>query len=91
MLLTVDVTKEDINQGRACSAGFCPIALALRRHPGLKVVGIGREEIYTHSFYAPRLRLPRKAQRFIVAFDHGEPVAPFTFKLKLPRKLQIAP
>jgi hypothetical protein len=79
--VTVTVTAADIQRGSAADPLRCPIALAMKRVTRRKVcvnvaevhVGnVGSRDVY---------ELPRRADRFMDAFDFGHPVKPFSFKI----------
>jgi hypothetical protein len=79
--LTVEVTAEDIaNAGTGCF--LCPIATALERTTAPRWCV---EHLWCRRLFAERrqIALPLEATTFIVRFDKGRPVAPFTFTLNL--------
>lgn len=82
----ITVNKTNIKKGKPCSAGGCPIALAVgREFPG-KVVSVSDDVIevfepFKYGATAVFYHTPRSAQRFIKRFDNGQPVEPFTFAL----------
>jgi hypothetical protein len=90
----VQVTQQDINQGRPYSPSSCPIALALKRatKAGYVSVGPARADITVYrlfrkdaSYLAP---LPTTAAKFIETFDNYHThltVKPFEFDLELER------
>lgn len=76
--MRVEVTQEDIDQGKPRRVTLCPVARAVGR------VATNRYKVT--AFYLvpcrtslPRVILPDKAMLFIDAFDAGQPVKPFTF------------
>jgi hypothetical protein len=81
--MKVDVTQEDIEQGRSGSASSCPVALAVTRATGRKC-GVTQDYLY---FYGSKgqllggLALPPYVTRAIVQFDSTESMKPFSFKL----------
>lgn len=88
--VTVRVTKEDIKRGKPHDPDCCPVALAADRR-GFFVVGVNRQyievepnDLYSNDDAFKELLLPKLAQRFIDDFDHGKPVKPMKFKLRLP-------
>jgi hypothetical protein len=85
----VDVTAEDIMQGRRKSLCWCPIALAASRALETHVdVGKATAQVWDplHEVWGegPRARLPQEAQQFIRDFDlHGQyAVSPLSFELE---------
>lgn len=74
--LTVDVTAEDIKQGKAHTPDFCPIALAFKRVAMTPNVMVGN----TNAVIAGTcFTLPKSASDFVFAFDSKCFVEPFTF------------
>lgn len=92
MRVRIRVTKSDIEQGLKTSSDQCPIARAashsLPEH-SIEVYDramfIRKKEI-TYPRMRPReqvIQLPRKATKFIDAFDNGESVEPFAFTIEV--------
>ncbi len=91
MSIRIDVTIEDIVNGKAASCQFCPVALAIKRiFPGKVIVGL--DQIFIHISYRYENNLmyptPDSVKRFISMFDgetnsmFGAIVAkPFSFVL----------
>jgi len=79
-LLKVEVTAEDIKEGKRKSCTSCPIALAFRRALGHDEVKVG--EIYT-KIGKREYRTPKVAFQFITLFDKYQKVEPFTFYMQL--------
>ena len=78
--MKIYVTKSDIKEGIQCSSGQCPIARSLqRRFPG-RHVSVGAHGGAVGGRIFP---LPPSAQRFIVRFDVGRKMRPFSFTLPL--------
>lgn len=89
--LTVTVSPEDIREGVRGSCGKCPIALAALRAcaalhlPVLDIsVAGGRIDVQTNrdswdSWDCWTFSLPPAANLFIMLFDSGRDVRPFTF------------
>jgi hypothetical protein len=80
---TITVTQEDIDTGERDDCNRCPIALAAGRVLGGKVIVdddwiISRADFNDSDFYA----LTDEARQFILRFDAGEPVSPFTFEVE---------
>lgn len=87
-LLAVEVTADDIRNGKRNDNCECPVALALKRLPGVEEVVVEIEyfqisyrlsgELYDCSY-----RLPQEAADFITAFDFNQPVGPVEFGAEL--------
>lgn len=88
MLTKVEVTQEDIDNGKMKSCDFCPVALAVNRviRPQRDaqvyacIVIIRHEEGQRGGFPS----LPLAAQEFIENFDDERDVEPFSFALNIP-------
>jgi hypothetical protein len=89
--LRVEVTAEDIAEGRPHLCRQCPVARALRRaasllFPGL--TGAFAGWTYLMAWQDDRtlfqVDTPWSARFFMAYFDNGEPVAPFAFDLDVP-------
>ena len=88
MFIQINVTTGDIKQGRANQSlrsedysptRMCPLALAVRRAmPGSKVSNLYISH-YWNTLYRFPIDLPKRAKDFTIAFDHHEPVQPFSF------------
>lgn len=77
--MKVIVTQEDIDNGDRTQSARCPIALAISRAYGIKNIAVGMDRVTGMS----KTRwLPIEAQNFVLAFDNGEPVEPFEFRLQ---------
>ena len=83
--MIINVTQEDINNGKISEARKCPITLAANRifgdnHVITGITGIlynivnNKTECYL---------LPQEAREFIQNFDSEFPVKPFMFEIKL--------
>lgn len=80
----IDVTLDDIAHGERSECSRCPIALAIKRECDDAIaLDVGAEEV--DITYACRTRarglLPPEAQKFVEAFDGGNPVSPFSFEI----------
>lgn len=81
--MKIEITEDDIKNGKPCNSKMCPIASAAQR-AGLKFVTVGEQDIY---FQDPDLgkpgwhALPEKAVHFIINFDARKEVHPFSFDL----------
>lgn len=89
--LTINVTEADIATGTRQSATACPIALAAMRvldlEPGWAFAFLDWLSIHDPARTTPHTyRLPDEANNFIIAFDEGALVAPFTFTASIPEE-----
>lgn len=79
--ITFEVTQDDIDHGRRRDCKDCPIARsAAREFPGYHVLvdsELGLENRESRNYYCASL--PGEARAFIVDFDQGWPVNPFSF------------
>ena len=82
--VTISVTQEHIDDGKPEECGSCPIALAILA----TIPGACRVAVYDDhaNVWVPAgkgrsitLDLPPEAGAFVLDFDAGEPVSPFTF------------
>lgn len=76
--ITIKVTQKDIKKGTPNSSMFCPIARAYRRQTKRKGICVGYNSI-EDDFGC--VDLPKRAQAFVVKFDHDEKVKPFSFNI----------
>lgn len=84
--MKIKITNKHIKKGRKGEPRLCPIALAIKE----QVKNIDRNTImilYASANFAIKGKevhkdLPKKATKFIHAFDSGEEVKPFEFNLK---------
>lgn len=81
--LTVEVTAQDIAEGREGDCWHCPIALALTRAVGGEPVHVNFSDISDGGGGWYR-KLPTEAVSFQRWFDRGDPVEPFSFKVRVP-------
>lgn len=89
MKRTINVTTEDIINGKRFRSDYCPIALAAKRdYSDLEITGAsaGVSEITLYSsdgemmFYSD---MPRIAKVFVSDFDMKKPVKPISFEIEL--------
>jgi hypothetical protein len=85
------VTKKDINNGYPGSDRKCPIALSMSRKLQAPVKVRGR---YAKAFYPTptgvrsfRYHMPEKALCFMIRFDDGGRVKPFSFTCEAEKTL----
>lgn len=74
--MTIIVTQEDIDKGARNSPCRCPVAIALGRC--YKDVYCG---FYTMTLDVLSIETPKTVSDFIAAFDSGDPVKPFSFRV----------
>jgi len=84
MILTIDVTEEDIKNGRKNCWG-CPIALAANRATKCER---GHVQVLSKNIclYREWWYLEEDAIQFIYDFDMGFTVKPFSFSMEIPDK-----
>lgn len=81
MIITINVTQDDIDRGERESCLACPIALACKR------AGIVRPEVSSYEIideFRNEYKLPMEARLFVHRFDAGGAlyrVFPFSFIL----------
>ena len=77
--MKIEVTQEMIDFGKKCSAGFCPVALALKAN-GIRCA-VDSRHIITFDDPVRRLRTTPEIARFVIHYDvHGsENAYPFSF------------
>lgn len=87
---SVDVTQEDIDNGKRRQPRFCPVALALNRALKGKVdayVSVVTATLIFRRFLIPdkktRIILPKHVRSFILGFDNREPVSPISFTVEV--------
>lgn len=83
MKYQIEVTSHDIQDGCMGDAMDCPVARAMRRTLGKRVVAVtGSAWLDAIGSAIPR-RVPPEVTSFVRAYDHDQPVAPFTFEVEL--------
>ena len=83
----VQVTQQDIDDGKAGEAYRCPVALAARRAFPRQHVRVYAPCIMLIESGYPTFDLPSEARRFVDRFDGGVHVEPFEFDLDVPDDL----
>jgi hypothetical protein len=80
--MLIQVTQEDIKNGKRCHGCYCPVALAVTRvvPQADKVIRVETTGLQLTP-HAKWLQLPESARTFIRDFDTKQPVAPFEFEL----------
>lgn len=85
MKTKITVTRRDIQRGLMQNQRSCPIALALKKRkiPFLSV--FDTEITFMIKDEHKSIALPRRAEKFIEAFDEAKKVKPFSFIINLPK------
>jgi hypothetical protein len=78
----INVTKEDIEDGRQGDGFYCPVALAIKRTTGINI-GVGTSLITIKN---RTIKLPKMVQSKIYLFDKKGTIRPFKFNLKISQK-----
>lgn len=78
--MEITVTKKHIRNGRRFDKNHCPIAMAIKDASCDLVEDVDGINV-TVGFIT--YELPKIAQAFVVMFDGGQRVRPFSFKLPL--------
>jgi len=81
MLITLEVTQEDIAAGVKQNCYECPISKALTRMGYSNVLTSTLGILGTINDIRYRCRIPPEALVFIGDFDKGKTVSPFTFNI----------
>ena len=89
--LKINVTKQCIRKGERENGAMCPIALACKAVDGVESASVDTDEITIEGSCIPIagghidgkiiFSTPKKAQRFITAFDAGRKPKPMTLLL----------
>ena len=80
--MKIEVKQEHIDKGYRRSKCWCPVALALR-DAGLEQPSVNPLRIiYSRGLHTVGCEVPESAKQFILAFDVGECVKPFSFALE---------
>ena len=74
----IEVTQQDIFDGRPNNGFACPIAFAVRRAVGGRAL-VNDKEVTAAGEYA---KMPQAASNFVIEFDCGLMVSPFSFELE---------
>ena len=89
----IEVTQRDIDRGHRNFSGTCMAALAIAREiPGANRIDVDTQTI-RFSLGDQRFwyLTPHKVQQYVVAFDAGDPVVPFKFRLRDPIRCKRYP
>jgi len=77
--VTVEVTQDDIDAGRKGYGRKCPVALAIARQAGWEYVYVSPLNLW--DGVNKTRPIPQAVRAFVLAYDAGQPVAPFSFTL----------
>ena len=99
MLVTINVTDQDINSGVPASACWCPVSQAIQRQTRFGYVATNRKElVLAEGFAGDRTVVPTpdNVNAFIDAFDRRKvnpdaPVRPFSFQIDIPDRFVKTP
>jgi hypothetical protein len=91
LVITIEVTQEDINNGERKDGCKCPVALAFQRAGARGAFSVGYFYVYPKGLTASdsetvsdKIRiarsLPEEVTQFNHDFDDGKPVTPFSFE-----------
>lgn len=83
--MKIEVTKEDIKNGKRLECDLCPIALAIKRSDAnIESVFVTPRHAYItrRSEGEKNFRLPDQATIFVLQFDQASAVEPFEFELQ---------
>lgn len=80
--MKIEVNQEHIDKAVRGEAEYCPIALALKgKLHRAAYVSDTTLHYYTSSGNTVDKVMPAVAQKFVVGFDKGKKVRPFTFEI----------
>lgn len=91
MLVTIDVTDDDLENGKCTSIYECAMALAAKRVIKANVVYVGVRDVFYYNTNDPFQNVPHNHTKFIVAFDswkkgEGPRPSPFSFQIDIPKE-----
>jgi len=81
MSILINVTARDIRLGEPKSHRQCPIARAIYRHFPGRLVEVSGARAWLDADKLYGVYLPESAVQFISAYDQGDDVEPFRFRL----------
>lgn len=85
MKVTIEVTQDDIDEGKPGAACACAVFLAARHAlPMLRSIGSASFWFFSSDMEIVSVRQPEPVRELIRQLDHGQPVAPFDFELDVP-------
>lgn len=79
--MTINVTQDDIRDGKRYRCGECPVALAIKRACGTNNVLVNRLSVIVNG--GSKIPMPDAGIDFICRFDDTLPVKPFSFELPI--------
>ncbi len=82
--ILLEVTPADIRDGRRAQCHACPIGLALQRATNDPNAWAGLDRFHVPSHAPLTMQSPPEFKPFMLAFDKGQPVQPFTLSMELP-------
>jgi hypothetical protein len=91
MTLNIEVTKENIENGKVGQCGYCPIALAIipKLAESISVLVFAAEiRLEKRNLWVDSIYLPTIARAFIRHFDRHEVVEPVNFSLEVPLNME---
>ncbi len=87
--MIINVTQAHIDRGREGDCRLCPIALAIHDATGDWGYSVSRRYVLKMSHIENKSWvLPEKARDFILHFDMGVFVQPFSFEIDLPESVR---
>lgn len=83
--LKINVRLKHIEKGEKAIVTHCPIALAMNDHKAIRdaYVTTSTALFTSDGIHGQTSALPKKVQAFILRFDEGKSVKPFSFNLKV--------
>ncbi len=83
--MLIEVTQNDIDEGRRGECELCPVARAIKRASGSHCVYVDPTEVLLgeNVLEATWTKLPEEAAQFIEDYDNMQPVDPFSFNLNI--------
>ena len=91
MLVTIDVTDDDLENGKCASIYECAMALAAKRVIKADTVYVGVRDVFYFNADDPFQNVPHNHTKFIDAFDlwkknEGTRPSPFSFQIDVPKE-----
>ncbi len=77
--VTVEVTEQDIAEGKPCECRACPLALAFGRALGRSDAVVDAWGAYVNTVGLAKYRMPESAFDFMRTFDDMRSVSPGSF------------
>jgi hypothetical protein len=76
MIVHIDVTQQDIDQGQRCRSRLCPVALAANRALNKTDVQVGMNILFWGVDNDPIIEMPQIAKDRIYTYDMCNPIEP---------------